>query len=38
MIFEAKSERFIVPDPTQGTLFDLPEGAKKIGETITKIL
>lgn len=25
LIFGAKSERFIAPDPAQGTLFDLPE-------------
>jgi len=25
MVFGAKSERFIAPDPAQGTLFDLPE-------------
>lgn len=37
MIFGAKSERFIAPDPAQGTLFDLPEAAvvEKQKEEIT---
>lgn len=37
MIFGAKRERFIAPDPAQGTLFDLPEAllSEKQTEEIT---